>query len=202
MVSKHSRGNHSVIHHESRLYGGVLVGGKSRRMGEPKPLISFEEESFFGAAVKAMESVVQEVFVVGQGVIPQSSENLPRVFDDPAFRGPLAGVAGVLSKGWGAWILLATDMPLISSDAIEWLVGQRREDRTVILPRSEKGWEPFPSLWEEDSLGLIQQDFKAPRQLRGLPGVYSPRIPQALEPQWRNINYPSDVESLRTETTD
>ncbi len=171
-------------------------------MGEPKPLISFDQESFFGAAVKAVEGAVQEVFIVGEGVVPASFSNLRRVPDNPNFRGPLAGVAGVLSEGRGAWVLMATDMPLITSGAIEWLVGQRREGRNVVLPRSEKGWEPFPSLWEEESIRLIQRDFKAPRQLRGLPGVYSPMIPKALESQWRNINYPSDVDRLRMEKSD
>ena len=187
---------------DSHLNGGILVGGKSRRMGEPKPLILFEDEPFFGTSVRALEDAVNEVFIVGEGVIPDSYSHLHRIPDSPAFRGPLAGVAGVLSQGEWAWVLMATDMPLISAAAIDWLVGQRRYDRKVILPRSEKGLEPFPSIWEKKANRLIQKGFNAPRQLQGIPGVYSPRIPDNLESQWRNINYPSDVQRLRRENTD
>src|ERR1043166_6176731 len=114
------------------MRGAILVGGASSRMGRPKAGLMFQSRSLLEASVAVLRPYVQEVALVGH--LPEGVEidqRLELVDDVPGISGPLAGlVAALESDPEFDWIVLASDMPGMSGEAIEWLL----ENRSVTSP--------------------------------------------------------------------
>jgi molybdopterin-guanine dinucleotide biosynthesis protein MobB len=182
------------------LFGCLLIGGKSRRMGQPKHLIEQNGTTWIEAAVAKLDKQVQQVVLSGSGEIPASLSNLPRLPDVPGLEGPLAGLLSVLR--WHpmvSWIVTACDQPDISSGAVNWLKTQRRPGVRAILPDlTGNGYlEPLLAWYDYRTIRLVEE-LAAGGNLRisglaGKFGVISPQPPPELHGSWRNVNTPDEL---------
>jgi molybdopterin-guanine dinucleotide biosynthesis protein MobB len=154
------------------LLAGLLVGGKSSRMGRPKQLLKFGMSTLGEIAADALSSGLGEadaacgsglvhsnVIVLGAGSLPRALEELIRLPDAPGLAGPLAGL--LAAHRWApraAWILAACDHPWLNAAEIRWLVGQRRPGAWAILPRQPDG-HPCPTLalYEPQALTVLER---------------------------------------------
>ncbi|HMB52156.1 MAG TPA: molybdenum cofactor guanylyltransferase [Thermoanaerobaculia bacterium] len=184
------------------LHGGLLVGGKSRRMGRPKALIEVGGTTLAerGAVVLAM--AVDRLVLLGDGPVPNSLSALPRIADADDCEGPLAGLLAALrSKPEAAWLVCTCDLPRITPEAVHWLLGERRPDRAAVLPRATPDGPPEPlfALYEPAALELVEQlaadGPPAPRRLADQPGVAVVDVPAPLAPCWRDVDTPSELPS-------
>ncbi len=187
------------------IWGGVLVGGASRRMGEPKQLLELGGRTLVERVVTALAPAVDGVVLLGSGAVPPRLARLERLADDERLRGPLAGVLAAFARRPGAaWVIAACDLPLITAAAANWLLAQRREGVVAILPRvSESGVEPLLALYEPGAEPLLRALAAAPdpsfQRLASEPGVATPTPPAELRPAWRNLNTPEELDRLRRE---
>ena len=100
-----------------------------------------------------------------------------------------------------SWLIAACDLPLVSAEAVGWLVAQRRADAWAVLPSLSPGTvEPLLALYEPEALALLEDlartEKPAPSALAGSRHVVFPTPPRALAPAWRNVNTGEDLDAL------
>ncbi len=192
-----------------QLYGGVLIGGESRRMGSPKHLVNIEGKSLLAKVEAAMHKTVERVVVLGRGEIPCDVSLVDQLCDAPGTgKGPLAGLATAFR--WAprvCWIVGACDMPEISVEAVEWLIDERRPGCWAVIPKDADGnLHPTLALYEPQAGPLIEalvhRGRWAPRGLAEWQQVRTPTIPDSLIPAWTNVNRPEELEAFRSAATD
>ncbi len=180
-------------------FGGILVGGSSRRMGRPKQLLPWRGRTLARIVHDALAPHVERVVLLGEGEVEPELAGLPRLPDPPGTAGPMAGLAAALR--WApraAWVVAACDMPELTGDAVAWLLSRRAPGARAVLPLDEAGRpEPLLAVHEPHARGpleeLLARGVRAPRHLRDVPGVATPRIPAGLARAWLNVNQPEDL---------
>lgn len=207
------------------LWGGVLIGGASRRMGAPKQLLRLGGVTLLERAVAALAPHVSGVALLGDGALPEGAADLPRLADvalrgagrdttagvappaSPAGEGPLAGMLAALRwRSDVAWIFAPCDLPWVDSAAVAWLLAQRRPDRDAVLPQPEPEgpvhalfalYEPAARRLLED---LAAAGGRAPRLLAAEPRVAIVAPPADLARGWRGVNTREDLAAVADES--
>jgi molybdopterin-guanine dinucleotide biosynthesis protein A len=138
----------------------IFVGGKSRRMGKAKGLLSVP-----GGSQTILERLVERgreadllPFLVGDAS-PYSGlvEELVRVDDDPPGFGPLGGLRAALAHAHEAGqrhvIAVACDMPHVATEAL-LLLRDHPSEAVVLAPRRapEAPWEPMLARYDAGRL--------------------------------------------------
>lgn len=183
------------------VFGGVLVGGASRRMGRPKQFVDLGGQTMVEHVAGALSEVVDEVVLIGNGPVPAAIEKLERVADAKGCRGPMAGILGALrARPDECWVIAPCDLPLLRPAAIEWLVDARRDDAVAVMPSIDGFVEPLLAAYEPTALGLFEEASTRKRhalhRLAADPRVAIAEPPRALRRCWFNANTPQDVLSL------
>lgn len=184
------------------IRAGILVGGRSSRMGTPKQLLEIDGGTMTDRIIRGLGQRFAEPVFLGAGQVPYSVAGLRWIPDAPGIAGPLAGFLSATRWDPGAtWLMVACDQPSIRTDAVEWLLGQRRPGRWAVMPRLEGGpVEPFLAVYEPQSRSLMERLARSgkpgPWRLAGNPEVVDPQPPADLASCWRNVNTPEDLAEL------
>ena len=183
------------------VQAGILIGGRSKRMGSPKHLLEMNGLSFAARLIRAVEPCVETTHFLGRGNLPPGLSNYPQHADAPDIQGPLAGILGALHAHHSPWLIVACDLPLLTSTACRWLLNQRQAGISVIIPRDSQGKvQPHFSFFEAEALSLIEkaiaEGIVAPRDLVQLPSCASPMLPATLEVELTNVNDSNALNSL------
>lgn len=129
----------------------IFVGGKSRRMGEPKGLLSIpgSAEPILEALVRRGRDTGFEPVLVGEATpYAQLAKGVLRLDDDPLGAGPLAGLHAVLRHGLKTHrpqlVAIACDMPFVSPEALAE-ARDHRSTAVVVAPKRapDAPWEPM-----------------------------------------------------------
>lgn len=132
----------------------VLVGGRSRRMGQSKV------ELFLERVVDAARPVFDEVVSVDRSAsgVPASSRqdagapHVRTIFEEPhEHEGAIFGVVRALRDARGKCFLLAVDYPLITADVLRFL-----RDRGG-MPEWNGRPQPLCAVWDAASLPRIEE---------------------------------------------
>ena len=191
----------------SDVAGYILVGGKSSRFGRDKALVDIGRRPLVLRVADALAHLTGTVTLVGS---PEKYRHLGlRVIPDAlADFGPLAGILAALEDSNSAWnLLVACDMPGISSEFLSFLLATARESQAdVILPLDTEGRaEPLCAAYSLGSQEAIRQAvergthkvtaaFDGLRVRRLMPAEYA-----GFDPEGRlfaNLNSPGDWEKL------
>jgi len=190
-------------HLESRpILGGILIGGRSVRMGRPKHLFRWNGRSFLEHVVEAMRPHAQEIVLLGEGEIPPECAGLARLSDAAGAEGPIAGILSALrSNPEAAWVIAPCDLPLLTARAVGWLLEERSPERWVVLPVNAAGRaEPLAAVYEPEAAALVERAIRsgrsAPRVLAEDRRVHTPLIPPKLARAFRDIDTPEDLAAL------
>ena len=171
----------------SALRGGILIGGASERMGQPKATMLYRGLPLIAHVDLALRARCASVLMLG-------SESLP---DAAGVDGPLAGILAALDYDADVWwVIAACDMPLINEAALDWLLGHQGEAIDAVIPRDAEGHlQPLLALYH-GRIGPPLRGLTAPRQAAQLERVATPLIPEALQQSWVNVNTPEAFRSL------
>lgn len=181
------------------ILGGILIGGTSSRMGQPKQICLLDGKTFFDRVAGALQPHVEQVLAIGAGPLPELAAPLARLDDVAGVQGPLAGILAALRwRADATWIIAACDLPFVTADAIGWLLAQAAPDRAAVIPRvDERGVESLLAVYTPAIRKAVEQLLaigqRAPRLLAELPAVHCPQVPAALVGCWRNVNEPADL---------
>jgi len=190
---------------QTPVWACVLIGGRSSRMGRPKHLIAKQEirdsATWLEHTVGLLQPLIGDHIVLsGGGLVPESLSCLPRLPDIPEVCGPLTGILAAMR--WQpdvSWLLVACDMPDISSEAVSWLLSQRRPGCWGTVPRLHEDGYVEPLLAHYDyRCGPLFERLRASGSLRmsliaRQGGIESPLVPPALRSSWHNINTPEEL---------
>ena len=181
----------------------LLIGGQSRRMGQPKHLLKTEGGvSWIENLVSVFTPFVSEVIISGNGELPDSLSGLRRAEDVEGAEGPLAGIAGVMKIRPDAdWLIAACDMINISPQAITWLIEKavNHQDYAGILPMNKRTGklEPLFGYYRAaaylEIMKIIEEKTFRVSVLGLSPKFHCPAIPDSLERCWRNVNTPEQL---------
>ncbi len=147
-----------------RLLGAVLAGGQSRRFGRDKAREIVAGESMLHHAVRALQSVTEEVVVISpyRPDAPQGIEVLP---DAQPGHGPLGGLHTALleaaARQMDAVLLLACDLPLVGEQILEAVVAHT-ENCAAVAPKRREGVEPLCAVYSSTALLLVAQRLNGP----------------------------------------
>ncbi len=182
------------------MWGCVLIGGRSSRMGRPKHLLENDGRSWLEHSVERLAPFVDQVVLSGRGVVPEPLHSLVRVPDAPGLAGPLAGILACLR--WQpsvSWLVMACDLPDVTGAALQWLLDCRRPGIDAVLPdlAGDGRLEPLLAWYGPGCLEPLEE-IAASGNLRisllaGRPGISHFQPPAELRPCWRNVNTPEEL---------
>ena len=121
--------------HSDCHVAGVLAGGHSRRMGQPKALLRLPNgRILIEHAVEVASQTTGDVVILGQAIsLPPSLARLAVLADEKPDGGPLAGLCSLLRYAKDRWaLLLACDLPYVGVGLIERVLGAQRPDVDAI----------------------------------------------------------------------
>ena len=156
------------------LWGLVLAGGESRRMGLDKGRLAYGGEAQATRAWRMLDSVCARAFV---SVRPGQADaepyaQLPYIVDaDRSAKGPAAGLLAAWARYDGiAWLVLATDMPFVDDSMLRELMDERDPGAIATAFRGRDGKpEPLCAIWEPHAHdALLGRARTGNRSLRGL----------------------------------
>ncbi len=188
---------------QTPVWGCILIGGKSSRMGRPKHLIEDEKNTtWLERTAGVLRPLVDGLVVSGAGLLPEKLEHLVRLADIPGVVGPLTGVlAACRWQPTVSWLFVACDMPHITPEAIQWLLSGRRAGCWGRVPRLEGSnhCEPLLACYDFRAGHLFEEQFYNGNLRIGAaaahPKIENPVIPAVLHSGWQNINTPDELQA-------
>jgi molybdopterin-guanine dinucleotide biosynthesis protein MobB len=189
---------------EPPVYGCIVIGGRSRRMGRPKHLLPEGGRTWLERTVASLDAATDRVVLAGRGAVPEPLAHLTRLPDVPDVEGPLAGILACTRWApWVTWLVTACDLPDLGSEALAWLLSTRRPGVWATLPRVKADGPPEPLLAHYDFRArTVLEDLAAagclaPSAAAGHRKVATPQVPACLAGAWENVNTASDLARRR-----
>lgn len=185
---------------QTPVYGLVLAGGQSRRMGRDKAALRRAGRSQLEHIVELLEQVTERAFVSAR----QSQQDdpvrsrFPQIIDRYEDLGPVAGILSALDTHPGAdWLVVACDLPNIDAETLTYLLENRSANRAFTAYRSSYDGlpEPLCAVYGAGSGALIRQFVEdgiiCPRKMliRSDTKLLAQPDPRALD----NVNTPADL---------
>ena len=148
-----------------KLYGLVLSGGKSTRMGKDKGVIQYHNLPQREHIYNLLSQLCDKTFLSRRKEqTSEISKDIASIVDKDEFKGPFNGLISA-HKAYPkvAWLVLACDLPLIDLNAINQLIAARDKEKnaTAFTTRKSGLPEPLAAIWEPrgliNSVDYLQQ---------------------------------------------
>ncbi|MER3376314.1 MAG: NTP transferase domain-containing protein [Allomuricauda sp.] len=144
-----------------QLYGLVLAGGKSTRMGSDKGLLTYhdvpQQEHLYGLLGQLCDDVFLSIREEQKSTIPDGFKS---IIDKNEYRGPFNGILSAHKTHPNiAWLVLACDLPLIDLKTLQQLVENRNPSQWATSFATKKTGlpEPLITIWEPEGLNGAMQ---------------------------------------------
>lgn len=186
------------------LWGLVLAGGESRRMGQDKGNLAMFADPQAIVAWRMLDRACGRAFVSvrpGQADI-EPYRDLPHIVDDHRdATGPVAGLLAAWKRYEDvAWLLLAADMPFVDEAMFHALIESRDGAALATSFRHPDGRpEPLCTIWEPRADAVLRQRERAGE--RSLSGLLEVSAVRWVEPRdasrLASVNTPEELERAR-----
>ena len=147
---------------EKELWGLVLAGGRSRRMGREKADLLYEGRTQLSRIIRLASQICAEVYVSLRKDQAPPAEfvefDVKPLFDLAPGAGPLAGILTALKMHPDRpWLVLAVDLPFLDLDTIRYLLNNRMPSRRFTAFRNRRDGlpEPLCAIYEPNSLEVL-----------------------------------------------
>jgi molybdopterin-guanine dinucleotide biosynthesis protein A len=188
------------VNKKADIWGLVLAGGKSQRMGSDKALLMRDGETQLARAVALLERHVERVFVSTRSDQAEEDERkkFAQIIDRYDDMGPIAGVLSAMDEYPGvAWLVVACDLPNIDDATISDLLDghSMRHPFTAFTSSYDGLPEPLCAIYGAGARKLVDeliaQGINCPRKMliRSDTELLEQPHPQALD----NVNTPEDL---------
>lgn len=189
----------------SPLYGGVFVGGQSKRMGRPKFSLSYKGQSEPERMVQLLSKVCDKVFLSARP--EQDLEGLDtltgceRINDEHYGLGPVGGLATLMGNHPDkAWIIVACDMPFLKEHNLRHIIEQRDPFRygTCYMKKGRLGVEPMAGIYEPKFIvplfeAMSRRELSLSRIINDLPFKLV-TVTEDKRSDFMNVNTPEEYE--------
>lgn len=182
------------------VWGLVLAGGQSRRMGRDKALLTRDGSTQLRRSVDLLERHVERTFVSTRPDQVEEPERrrFRQVVDRYDGIGPIAGILTALEQQPEvSWLVLACDLPNVDDVTIKFLLENRAVDKPFTAFRStyDDLPEPLCAIYRPESRAIVGKFVKdgivCPRKMliRSETHLLRQPDPSALD----NVNTPDDL---------
>jgi molybdopterin-guanine dinucleotide biosynthesis protein A len=182
----------------------ILTGGKSSRMGQDKALISHHSIPQYQYLADVCRGLGLEAFIScredQQEQYTASGHHV--IVDTLNNQGPLGGIVSAFMKyPDNAWLILASDIPLLDMDVLNELISQRdaSKNATAFISAHDGFPEPLIAIWEPKSymriMEFVAMGYDCPRKvlINTSTHLISPSDPNKLT----NVNTPDELANLQ-----
>lgn len=182
------------------VWGLVLAGGKSSRMGSDKALLIQDGKTQLSRAVALLAEHVERVFVSTRADQAGDAERskFEQIVDRHEDMGPVAGILSAMESNRDvSWLVLACDLPNIDDATISFLVEQCSADHPVTAFESVHDGlpEPLCAIYRPQSRvvidNFVEQGIICPRKM--LIDSDTNLLAQPNPGALHNINSPEDL---------
>ena len=180
------------------LYGLVLAGGRSRRMGQDKTSLAWAGTTLREHQVQLLSHHLDPVFLSCR---PDQTADFagiaPLIPDQGSSIGPMSGLLAAWSAHPAvAWLVIPVDMPYLTARELDLLIERRDPSRLATLYRDPDGrWQPLVAIWEPASADLFRQA-QAAGNFKIQSMIQEDKIevvPVSRTAAFHNLNHPWDL---------
>ena len=186
----------------NRLFGLVLAGGQSSRMGKDKGSLIYHQEPQREYLANLMQPFCEKVFIScrkEQAII----SNHDLLFDNYENVGPIGALLTAFEfNSEVSWLVIACDLPFMDENGIEFLIKNRSlaQIATVFQHPSTLEVEPLSAIWENSSYDILKKYFE--KGFRSPKRVLQKNDVKLLKPEnekiLMNVNYLKEFEAIKT----
>jgi molybdenum cofactor guanylyltransferase len=183
----------------------ILAGGASSRMGTDKSQLRLEQQTFTERIAETLLQITDSVSIVGRDSDESSLRSVADVYPKWGALGGIHAALAACSREWA--IVVACDLPFVTSELFSYLAAQRMDHDTVVPIQEDGRPQPLAALYRVDpclrqATGLIEAGRRRPLDLL-----------EAVKTRWVafdelrnfaraqsffvNINTPEDYDAIR-----
>jgi molybdopterin-guanine dinucleotide biosynthesis protein A len=176
------------------LYGLILAGGFSRRMGQDKSLMVYHGKPQIEYIQELLTEFCTKVFL-SKRLDQQTYKNITVINDDPDFsgNGPLGGILSAMKTyPEASWLVIACDIPFVTKETLHFLIENRSFKKLATAFKSTYDGlpEPLCAIWESHAyseiLDLFKNDIHCPRKVLIKSDI---QLIEQQDPKWLdNVN--------------
>ena len=184
------------------IYGLVLAGGKSVRMGHDKSVASWHGKPHRYYLADLLREFCSSVFIsCRQEQVGEMEAGYTTLPDTVEGMGPMSGLLTAFNQHPDkAWLVTACDLPLLDKATITYLINNRKQQSIATTYESPHDGlpEPLITIWEPSSYEVLKQKanegFRCPRRvlINNNVTILKPPSPHAL----MNANTPEDAAAI------
>lgn len=190
------------MNNELLISGYVFAGGKSRRMGTDKALLTIEKQPILLRMIKLIEPFCENVAISGQNA-DYSTFNIEMISDVYSGIGPISGIYSCLNQTANDWnLLISVDVPFVNREMIQYLLSNR-DKSDAIIPKHASGVEPLVGLYHKSIFPVVEEmilkgDYKLMNLLAKLNTKYLDcfEILNEYPRLFHNLNSPDDFQAI------
>jgi len=137
------------------IYGLVLAGGKSTRMGKDKGYIAYHGMPQNTYLYNMLNDLCDQTFLSIRSDQQGQYEDFNVIIDQDLYKGPFNGLLSAHQKHPNvAWLVVACDLPLIDRAALQHLINSRNTKMAATAFATKKTGlpEPLAAIWEPGGL--------------------------------------------------
>ncbi|MEO2136709.1 MAG: molybdenum cofactor guanylyltransferase [bacterium] len=178
--------------------GLLLAGGRSSRFGRDKRVALLSGEPLWAITLGKLRRVAGgRVMIAGGGgpALYRHGSRVEKVPDAVIGGGPLAALVAGLQRSSSGLVVLACDLPWISSSVLEGVARAGLACGLPVAPRGPRGWEPLAAWYPVSvlplALSLLGGGCASPQRLLDKAGALALDWPARR--QFRNVNRQGDL---------
>ena len=191
----------TLIDEKPPLYGLVLAGGKSQRMGKDKGQINYHGKPQRAFMADVLNEICDETYLSVRSSKNEIPTDYPFLEDTFEGLGPFGAIASAFrQQPNAAWLVVACDLPLLDLETLDFLVKHRQPSAVATAFNSPVNEfpEPLISIWEPKSypilLQFLAQGFSCPRKVLINSDVHLVDAPDGQK--LMNVNRPEELEEV------
>ena len=141
----------------------ILAGGRASRFdGTDKSALVIGGSRIIDRELAALSPVVSEILIVSNDDARYAGRGITVVRDRVEGAGPLGGIYTALLSARHPWVLVvACDMPFVSTMLFDTLVGAVEDGADAIVPRSARGLEPLCAIYAQRVAPILKRRLDA-----------------------------------------
>lgn len=186
-----------------KIFGLILAGGYSQRMGQDKAYLEFHGKPQIEHVYDLLKKYCVEVFL-SKRKDQKAYKHFDCINDCPEFsdQGPLGGILSAMKEYPNAdWLVVACDLPFVTDETIQTLLAFRDPQKaaSAFISTQDALPEPLCAIWEGHAYGSILKLFNdgthCPRKIliKSNTRLINPNNPHWLD----NINTPQEYEQIK-----
>jgi molybdopterin-guanine dinucleotide biosynthesis protein A len=130
-------------------YAAILGGGKSRRFGSDKALMTLDSHRVVDYITNILNDLFRQVFFIVDVRDKFHSVGITNIIDEIPGQGPLGGIHSALGVGEGDYCFItACDTPFVHPDIIRCLWEEIAEE-DIIIPKHQGKTEPLMGFYSK-----------------------------------------------------